>query len=356
MSNDDRCLSVATTHAGRWTCQRPKGHEGDHQQGSAHWSSPSPGSDEWVEGKTDVSHDAETAPCLSVSSGNGLLSSVQHACALPAGHEGMHQQDSTGLPEGHTPLQWADTLDDRCFDLERPGVISGGVCQLRDGHEGDHLDNTQPPTRWPQSSSAETAGCKAKDGSEPHNILGCRLPAGHVGMHEHGALHWGGCPAWLGSLECKRMEDHEGQHVNGTRMWMSTAEDRCMARSNTDDPPLVCQRPTGHEGMHQEGALYWGDVTVVPTEPEEEEVMPHPVTVEVCSECEQPWEEHLRLASYSTYDENERYLGERTGKVTLEHCVRLLRVANQGPPGPVGPMGATGAAGARGRDFDEGLP
>lgn len=61
---------------------------------------------------------------------------------------------------------------------------------------------------------------------------------------------------------------------------------------------------------------------------------PGPIHVIVCNACGQPWEDHMALA--------EEY------SVSFEHCVILLKRANQGPPGPPGPMGPMGAPGRDG--------
>jgi hypothetical protein len=79
---------------------------------------------------------------------------------------------------------------------------------------------------------------------------------------------------------------------------------------------------------------------------------PKPVTITVCSICNIDWEKHLNLAHVDMPVMRESSYHDETVRVrrnvSLEDCVTLLKVANQGPPGDTGAMGP---AGMDGRDL-----
>lgn len=78
-------------------------------------------------------------------------------------------------------------------------------------------------------------------------------------------------------------------------------------------------------------------------------IEPRPYTTELCMVCDEPWAAHVRLAQSDAKIESDgEYMDLRKDieyTVTLDYCIYLLKLKNQGPPGPPGPMGPMGMRG-----------
>jgi len=85
-------------------------------------------------------------------------------------------------------------------------------------------------------------------------------------------------------------------------------------------------------------------------------VSPSPVQVILCELCQQPWDDHVKMAKREARDRfYDMFEDVHEDPVTppkdlvfvveTHHCVFLLKEAQRGPMGYVGPCGATGMAG-----------